>query len=62
MNRELGGIVVYADAHPTLVARNVIDAVRNGFPIGVTWEVVDTDPGSLSLAVPLTPLVVEFAD
>src|SRR5271163_1215497 len=52
-DRKLRGVVVDADADPSLVARGVVDAVRNDFAQLLVDEVVHAHGLRLALALPL---------
>ena len=60
--REARRVVVDADAHPTLVLRDVIDAVGNGLAQLLVHEIVDQHFFGLSLRLPFPPAILEFPD
>src|SRR6185312_14880874 len=57
---ELRGIVVDADADPSLVVENVVDAVGNHLAQRLVLEVMHADLIRAALGAPLTPAVAEI--
>src|SRR5258708_25016912 len=62
LDGEGGGIVIEADADPSLVGGDVVDAVRNGLAVGRNHEVVHTHFFGLALGSQLTAGVPEVAN
>ena len=62
VHREVGGVVVDADADPALVAAQVVDPVGNRLALGRDDEVVDLHALRLALRTPLATHVLEVAD
>lgn len=58
---EAGRVVVYADADPPLVARNVVDAIRNGLAQLLVQKVVNPDFLWFALGLPFAAAVFEIA-
>lgn len=62
LDREGGGVVVDADAHPAVVGGEVVDTVGDGFAEIRVDEVVDPNGDGLALGLPFAAGVAEFAD
>ena len=59
---ELGGVVVDADADPTLVPAQVIDPLGDGLAQLLVREVLGADLLRLAPAMPLPPGIAEIPD
>src|SRR5690606_19835441 len=62
LNGELGGVVIDAHIDPSLVARDVVDTVRDHFAELSIDEVVGAYGLRVALRLPLSAVVVEIAD
>ena len=61
MDREAGGVVIGADAHPTDIVGDVVDPIGHGAAqLGIN-EVVNVDQFGPALRVPVPAIVLEIA-
>ena len=61
-HRERRGVVVPAHVHPGLVARHVVDAVRNRLALRVGREIMHQYRRRRALRLPFPPAVLEVSD
>jgi hypothetical protein len=62
VDRELRGVVIDPDGDPALVARDVVDPVRNGLEERIVDEVVHVHGLGLALRLPFSSAVLELPD
>ena len=59
-SRELRRVVVDADAHPTLILRNVVDAIGDSLPQVLVHEIVDEHFLGFALGLPFPPVILNL--
>src|SRR5215469_11634889 len=61
VDRKFGGVVINAYADPSLVAGDVVDAMRRHFALLLVFKIVHANRFGLALPVPLSASVFEIA-